>query len=273
MFVLVFIGCAKPKQAVADIVEITEFGNELTGTVWIGQRTIQTDEFSGTTGVILTFLNEHAVEILEWEIIKPAYNYIYDYEISESVVSIYRTEAEYHDSPDEYVWETVRREYPAIIEKDTMTFPNWFGEGSIFLEKRTDLSGSGDIIIINGTYYENSSYFVRIEYKLLSDSVHGLELFIKSEKNTVSHGIRAGMANPGYRRTVLSFPENKVREYEADILRKLIFDYTQTGTYTEKDKEEYLQKYGSPELSYVWAMLYQNHTGRTFAESNIIKFK
>ena len=277
LLIFLFIGCAKQKQTIIDYGEIFEFGNELMGSVWIGQRTKKADYYFETTDIVMTFMNEHSVEILEWEKREYGVNYKYDYEIfeNENIACIYRTEVEFDDPSDNYSYKQVRREYPAIIneEKDTMTFSNWFRDESIILKKRLDLSGREDKIIINGTYYENSDYFARIEYKLLSDSVHGLNLLITSGENTISRVVKESGSNPGYKRIILSFPEDNVRKYEAEILRNSIFDYTRTGTYSDEDKEEYLKKYGYQEISYVWAMLNQNHTGKVFAESNLVKFK
>jgi len=242
--------------------------DELTGTVWIGKEEIKTDEFSGITDIILTFFDEREVEIIEWEIIKgKGFGERYQYKTFDGKnIFIYR----YEDS-----WGSGRRKYRAIINNDVLTLPKWFNGETITFKKRTDLSGREDKIIINSTYYEDSGYYVKMEYKLISKDVHGLNLYVTEGGDSASRGwgIREGMAYEGYNRVILSFPEKKVKEYEADFLRDNIFDYTKTGYFTDKEKNEYIKKYGLPEVSYVWARLFYNYNNKTFAKSNVVKFK
>jgi hypothetical protein len=220
--------------------------NELTGTVWIGQREIQTDEFSGITDIILTFFDESKVEIIEWEIIKRKSPWdklgeIYNYKTFDGKNIIFYRHTDFN---------TYKR-YRVKINNDAMILPEWFDGETVVFHERADLSGKEDKLIIKDSYYEDSKYYVVMEYKsITADDVHGLELYITEGEGSISYFLESGMAYGGYVRTIMSFPEDKVKEYE----------------------KEYMKKYGLS-VSCVWARLYRNKDNKTFARSNMIKFK
>jgi hypothetical protein len=71
----------------------------LTGTFWIGQKTVRTGELNETKNIAFTFYNESDVQILEWETEVSGYHPRYEYEIFDNgkTLCIYRNETEYID--------------------------------------------------------------------------------------------------------------------------------------------------------------------------------
>lgn len=246
----------------------------LTGTVWMGENIIFSDETNEKkhVNITMTFLNERIVQLLEWEttVLDLEYNHKYEYTMVNNNIILYPYYVSDMDPNEE------RIEYSATIEGNTMIFPEWLNGERFVFHKRTDLSTDGDIIIISDIYFKNTEYFIVMECKLLSNDYADIYLYATSDK--IDYGIGLNIAGrssvaavEGYNKIICTFTKDEVIQHETDEFRKLHFIHTDTGSSTEQERREYVERNGYPPLTDIWASM--RYAGDFLANSEKKKFR
>jgi hypothetical protein len=252
---------------------IESFENKITGTVWFGKTMVRNNDYYSDESdeqklknITFTFLDDSNVQILVWEeFVLGRDGDQYDYKVvGDGIVLIINSyEPNYdNDFDDYYSMESysieVYKEYPAIITEDTMTFYKWINGEDLVLVRRNDLGKNENSIVIADTYYEDSKYVITIECKLLSffnADFHFWVSFNEYEDYSVGITGKTGLVglHRGYNRLINAFSEDEIKRFEEGRLKYLIFEYVGNGSFTEKDKENYLAKNTPPRISYIWA--------------------